>query len=58
MSAFVGTKLDEEIKSGVFMPAMEKENLMEEKVFLVELIFRTAISGRFIHWIPSRLKAG
>lgn len=37
MSAFVGTRLDEEIKSGVFVPAAEKENLEEEKAFLAEL---------------------
>ena len=36
-SAFVGTKLDDEIKSGVFVPATEKENLMEEKAFLADL---------------------
>ena len=37
MSAFVGTRLDEEIKSGIFIPAKEKENLEEEKAFLAEL---------------------
>lgn len=37
MSAFVGTKLDEDVKSGIFMPATEKENLMEEKAFLADL---------------------
>ena len=37
MSAFVGTRLDEEIKSGVFVPAAEKENLEKEKAFLAEL---------------------
>lgn len=34
MSAFVGTKLDEEIKSGAFLPATEKENLEEERELL------------------------
>jgi len=37
MSAFVGTKLDENIKSGTFIPASEKENLEEERGFLAEL---------------------
>ena len=31
MSAFAGTKLDEEIRNGVFIPASEKENLEEER---------------------------
>ena len=34
MSAFVGTKLDEEIKTGAFLPASEKENLAEERELL------------------------
>lgn len=34
MSAFVGTKLDEDIKTGTFIPATEKENLEEEYEFL------------------------
>ena len=34
MSAFVGTQLDEDIKTGAFMPATEKENLEEEREFL------------------------
>ncbi len=34
MSAFVGTKLEEDIKSGAFIPASEKENLEEEREFL------------------------
>lgn len=37
MSAFVGTQLDEDIKAGVFLPATEKENLEEEREFLVRL---------------------
>ena len=31
MSAFAGTKLDDDIKKGVFIPAEERENLEEEK---------------------------
>ena len=34
MSAFVGTQLDEDIKTGAFIPATEKENLDEEREFL------------------------
>lgn len=37
MSAFVGTPLDENIKSGTFIPASEKENLVEEREFLAGL---------------------
>jgi radical SAM superfamily enzyme YgiQ (UPF0313 family) len=37
MSAFVGTQLDEEIKTGAFIPASEKENLEEEREFLAVL---------------------
>ena len=37
MSAFVGTKLDEDIKTGAFLPATEKENLEEERELLVGL---------------------
>ncbi len=37
MSAFVGTKLDEDIKAGTFIPASEKENLEEEREFLTAL---------------------
>ena len=37
MSAFVGTKLDEDIKTGAFLPATEKENLEEEREFLAGL---------------------
>lgn len=34
MSSFVGTQLDEEIKTGAFLPAAERENLEEEREFL------------------------
>ena len=34
MSAFVGTELDDEIKTGEFVPAGEKEILQEEHFFL------------------------
>ncbi len=37
MSAFVGTQLDEDIKTGDFIPAIEKENLEEEREFLSQL---------------------
>ncbi len=37
MSAFVGTQLDEDIKTGAFIPASEKENLEEEREFLAGL---------------------
>ena len=37
MSAFVGTPLDDDIKSGTFIPASEKENLEEEREFLAGL---------------------
>ena len=37
MSAFVGTVLDEEIKAKKFIPAGEKEILIEEKIFLENL---------------------
>ena len=37
MSAFAGTKLDDDIKKGVFIPAEERENLEEEKTFLEHL---------------------
>ena len=37
MSAFVGTPLDEEIKTGAFLPATEKENLTEERELLASL---------------------
>ncbi len=37
MSAFVETHLDEDIKSGAFIPASEKENLEEEREFLAGL---------------------
>ena len=37
MSAFVETPLDEDIKSGAFIPASEKENLEEEREFLAGL---------------------
>ena len=39
MSAFVGTKLDEDIKTGAFLPATEKENLEEERELLAGLLF-------------------
>jgi len=34
MSAFVGTRLDEDIRSGAFVPSTEKENLQEERDLL------------------------
>lgn len=34
MFAFVGTRLDEDIRNGSFVPASEKENLEEEREFL------------------------
>ncbi len=34
MSAFVGTRLDEDIRDGTFIPASERENLEEELEFL------------------------
>ncbi len=34
MSAFAGTQLDEDIKSGTFTPASERESLEEEREFL------------------------
>ena len=37
MSAFVGTKLEEEIQTGDFLPASERENLEEEREFLAGL---------------------
>ncbi len=37
MSAFVGTKLDEDIRTGAFIPSSEKENLEEEREFLAGL---------------------
>lgn len=37
MSAFVGTRLDEDIKQGKFIPATEKEHLQEERDFLAAL---------------------
>ncbi len=37
MSAFAGTQLDEDIKTGAFIPATEKENLEEEREFLAGL---------------------
>lgn len=37
MSAFVGTKLDEEIRTGDFLPASERENLEEERELLAGL---------------------
>ena len=37
MSAFVETKLDDDIKKGYFLPATEKENLEEEREFLAGL---------------------
>ena len=37
MFAFVGTKLDEDIKTGAFLPATEKENLEEERELLAGL---------------------
>lgn len=37
MSAFVGTQLDEDIRTGAFIPADEKENLEEEREFLARL---------------------
>ena len=37
MSAFVGTRLDEDIKTGAFIPATERENLEEERAFLAGL---------------------
>jgi len=37
MSAFVGTRLDEDIRTGAFLPASEKENLEEEREFLAGL---------------------
>ena len=37
MSAFVGTQLDEDIRTGAFLPAPEKENLEEEREFLAGL---------------------
>ena len=37
MSAFMGTRLDDDIKTGAFIPASEKENLEEEREFLAGL---------------------
>lgn len=37
MSAFVGTRLDRDIKAGKFTPATERENLEEERDFLAAL---------------------
>lgn len=37
MSAFVGTKLDDDIRTGAFIPASEKEILEEEREFLAGL---------------------
>lgn len=37
MSAFMGTQFDEDIKTGDFTPATEKENLEEERGFLSQL---------------------
>lgn len=37
MSAFVGTRLDRDIKEGKFTPATERENLEEERDFLAAL---------------------
>ena len=37
MSAFIGTKLDKDTKTGLFTPASEKENLEEEREFLAGL---------------------
>ena len=37
MSAFVGTQLDEDIRTSAFLPAPEKENLEEEREFLAGL---------------------
>lgn len=37
MSAFVGTQLDEDIRTGAFIPAAEKENLEEERELLAGL---------------------
>ncbi len=37
MSAFVGTRLDEDIRTGAFIPATERENLEEERAFLAGL---------------------
>ena len=34
---FVGTQLDEDIKTGAFLPASEKENLEEEREFFAGL---------------------
>ena len=34
MSAFAGTQLDEDIRTGAFVPATEKENLQEERALL------------------------
>ncbi len=34
MSAFVGTRLDEDIRTGAFAPSTEKENLQEERALL------------------------
>ena len=49
MSAFVGTELDDEIKTGEFVPAGEKEILQEEYVFLKGLeSFRIHIFGQYI----------
>ncbi|MGI6720940.1 MAG: radical SAM protein [Anaerovoracaceae bacterium] len=37
MSAFAGTKLDRDIEDGIFVQASEKENLEEEREFLLRL---------------------
>ena len=37
MSAFVGTQLEEDIRTGAFLPASERENLEEEREFLAGL---------------------
>ena len=50
MSAFVGTVLDEEIKSKKFIPAGEKEILLEEKIFLENLELPETYFWRFILW--------
>ena len=34
MSAFAGTQLDDDIRTGAFVPATEKENLQEERALL------------------------
>lgn len=37
MTAYIGTKLNDDIASGVFTPSGEKENLQEERELIVQL---------------------